>query len=50
MGNIQKNANKQIKSHNEKVKPIVLNSCHAWSEDSEVVKMHLPEYYKEGDN
>ena len=50
MGNIQKNANKQNISHNEKVKPMVLNSCHAWAEDSEVVKMHLPEYYKEGDN
>lgn len=50
MGNIQKSANKQSKSHNDRMKPMVLNSCHAWAEDSEVVKMHLPEYYKEKSN
>lgn len=46
MGNIQKNANK-AKVNKEHVKPMVINSCHAWAEDSEVVKMHLPEFYKE---
>lgn len=46
MGNIQKNAAGKV--GNEKhIKPMVLNSCHAWAEDSEVVRMHLPEYYKE---
>ena len=45
MGNMQKNAkmNKESAAH---AKPIVLNSCHAWAEDSEVVKQFLPEYYK----
>ncbi len=46
MGNIQKNASQQAESKKH-IKPMVLNSCHAWAEDSEVVKMHLPEYYKE---
>ncbi|MCP5380886.1 MAG: DUF2889 domain-containing protein [Kordiimonadaceae bacterium] len=45
MGNIQKNAARK-NDHDKNVKPVVLNSCHAWAEDSEVVKMHLPDYYK----
>tara|TARA_R110002096_G_scaffold416576_2_gene619472 strand:- start:322817 stop:323374 length:558 start_codon:yes stop_codon:yes gene_type:complete len=45
MGNIQKKTSER--SEQEKhVKPMVLNSCHAWAEDSEVVKKHLPEYYR----
>lgn len=46
MGNIQNSANK-AKINKEHIKPMVINSCHAWAEDSEVVKMHLPEFYKE---
>lgn len=46
MGNIQNNANSNKKTADH-AKPMVLNSCHAWAEDSEVVKMHLPEYYKD---
>ncbi|MDG1438890.1 MAG: DUF2889 domain-containing protein [Emcibacteraceae bacterium] len=48
MGNIQNNANK-AKINNEHIKPMVINSCHAWAEDSEVVKMHLPEFYKKSE-
>ena len=47
MGNIQKNASQKSKAEKETLKPMVLNSCHAWAEDSEVVKKHLPEFYKE---
>lgn len=48
MGNIQKERTQDDKNDKEKhFKPMVLNSCHAWAEDSEVVKMHFPEYYKE---
>ncbi|MDG1709289.1 MAG: DUF2889 domain-containing protein, partial [Emcibacteraceae bacterium] len=49
MGNIQKNANK-VKINKDHIKPMVLNSCHAWAEDSEVVKMHLPEFYTKNDD
>ncbi len=47
MGNIQKKTKPKDNIEREKhFKPMVLNSCHAWAEDSEVVKMHFPEYYK----
>lgn len=44
MGNIQKNDSKR-REQVKHVKPMVINSCHAWAEDSEVMKKHLPEYY-----
>lgn len=46
MGNLQKNANKN-KAHADHAKPMVLNSCHAWAEDSDIVKEFMPDYYKE---
>ncbi len=29
----------------EKKRPVVLNTCHAWATDSEVVKEHEPDFY-----
>ena len=43
MGNIQKKNNREDKKKH--FKPMVLNSCHAWADDSEVVKTFFPEYY-----
>ncbi|MDC0111716.1 DUF2889 domain-containing protein [Emcibacteraceae bacterium] len=45
MGNIQNKINKK-NEQGRFLKPIVLNSCHAWAEDSEIVKAHLPDHYK----
>lgn len=45
MGNMRKSAQEQAKSNNAKP-PVVLNTCHAWADDSEVVRMHLPQFYK----
>lgn len=47
MGNIQKKGSAEGKKKH--FKPMVLNSCHAWADDSEVVKMFFPEYYN-GEN
>ena len=41
MGNMQK----KVTESDKKVRPPVLNTCHAWADDSEVVKKHLPEFY-----
>jgi len=43
MDNIQKKNISEAKK--KQFKPMVLNSCHAWADDSEVVKMFFPEYY-----
>lgn len=38
--------NKQSSSSDDKPKrPFVLNTCHAWSTDSSVVKQHEPDFY-----
>lgn len=43
MGNMQKKVDNEDKKKH--FKPMVLNSCHAWADDSEVVKTFFPEYY-----
>jgi len=45
MGNIQNKINKK-NEQGRFLKPMVLNSCHAWADDSEIVKAHLPDNYK----
>ncbi len=37
---------KAKKDHAELFKPMIINSCHAWADDGNVVKTHFPEFYK----
>ena len=46
MGNIQNSA-VNTEENRKHITPMVLNSCHAWADDSDVVKMHMPDFYKE---
>ncbi len=44
---LQRNKKKQAQSEETKTdkRPLVLNTCHAWSTDSTVVKENAPKYY-----
>lgn len=36
---------RRMREAGERQKPPVLNSCHAWASDSEMIKEHWPEFY-----
>ncbi len=41
----QRKRGKPVEEQSPKKRPIVLNTCHAWSTDSPVVKDNAPDYY-----